>query len=375
MLSRKLITAKIARALSRSPIVALVGPRQVGKTTLAREFVEFGSSHYFDLEDPAALSQLQSPEIALGSLVGLVVIDEIQRRPDLFPVLRFLIDRPTNRSQFLLLGSASPTLLKQSSESLAGRIEFIEISPFNLAEVGIENMESLWLRGGYPRSWLQQSNLDSSIWREQFIQTFLERDLPQLGANLSSISMRKFWTMIAHYHGNILNASELGRSLSVSHTTINSWLNWLEAAFMVRQIQPWYANISKRQVKAPKIYVRDSGLLHQLLGIETPATLFSNPKVGASWEGFALEQVLSATEPNEIYFWATHAGAELDLIIKRFGKTVGIEFKRADAPSMSKSIYAALEDLSLDEIYIVYPGTRRYRLHAKVEVLPLSMIV
>jgi uncharacterized protein len=374
MIERTDLVKHVKTALARAPVVALVGPRQVGKTTLAQAMVEPDSSNYFDLESDQDLRRMDDPALALGSLTGLVVIDEVQRKPDLFPRLRVLVDRLGHRSQFLILGSASPELLRQSSESLAGRIEIIEIAPFGLPEVGAAARDALWLRGGFPRSWTAASDNDSYVWREQFIQTFLERDLRMLGANLPPVSMRRFWTMLAHYHGNCWNGAELARALGVAQGTVRNWLDWLTGAFMIRQLPPWFENISKRQVKAPKIYLRDSGLLHALLGIERPRTLETHPKVGASWEGFALEQVLAVAKPREAYFWATHNGAELDLLMLRGTQKVGVEFKRSVAPAMTKSMHSALADLQLDHLYVIAPTHKRYRLHERVEVVPLDQL-
>lgn len=374
MIARPELERRITAALGRAPIVALVGPRQVGKTTLAQSFVKRDSINYFDLEDDEDLRRLEDPSVALGSLSNLVVIDEVQRRPELFARLRVLVDRSNSRAQFMILGSASPELLRQSSESLAGRIEVIEVSPFNLSEVGISARDSLWLRGGFPRAWTAATDADSFIWREQFIQTFLERDLRMLGANLPPVAMRRFWTMLAHYHGNTWNGAELARSLGVAQNTVRHWLDWLSGAFMIRQLPPWFENLSKRQVKAPKIYVRDTGLLHALLGIEHPRQLETHPKVGASWEGFALEQVLAFAKPREAYFWATHNGAELDLLMLRGTQKVGVEFKRSVAPTMTKSMHSALNDLKLDALYVIAPASKRYSLHDKVEVMPLDQL-
>lgn len=374
MIDRLSLALRIQTALARAPVVALLGPRQVGKTTLAQSLVPANSPNYFDLENDEDLRRLEDPAVALGSLTGLVVIDEIQRRPDLFARLRVLVDRPARGSHFLVLGSASPDLLQQSSETLAGRIENIEIAPFSLSEIGSAGRDALWLRGGFPRSWTAASDTDSYVWREQFIQTFLERDLRMLGANLPPVAMRRFWTMLAHYHANTWNGAELARSLGVAQGTVRHWLDWLSGAFMIRQLPPWFENLSKRQVRAPKVYLRDSGLLHALLGLETPRALETHPKVGASWEGFALEQVLALAQPREAYFWATHNGAELDLLMLRGTQKVGIEFKRSAAPTMTKSMHTALTDLKLDALYVVSAATKRYRLHERVEVMPLDLL-
>ena len=364
----------IQTALQRSRIVALIGPRQVGKTTLARNFVSPDSLNYFDLEDPVSLARLAEPMTALASLTGLVVIDEVQRAAELFPVLRVLADRNDTPARFLLLGSASPTLLRQAGESLAGRIEVIEIAGFGLEEIGAEKAETLWQRGGFPLSLLAANEENSRVWRKQFIQTFVERDLPQLGFNIPAQAMWRFWAMLAHYHGQVWNAAEPARSLGLSEATVRRYLDLLAGAFLVRQLPPWHENIGKRQVKAPKVYVRDSGLLHQLLGIADLAALLSHPKCGASWEGFVLEEVLRQTRPDEAYFWATHGGAELDLLLFKHGRRVGVEIKRADAPRLTPSMRHALEDLRLDGLTVVYPGSKPYSLAENVRVMPLLMV-
>jgi len=374
MVERLHALGHIRRALKRSRVVALVGPRQCGKTTLARELVAPHSLNYFDLEDPASLARLAEPMLALSPLRGVVVIDEVQRRPDLFPVLRVLADRKPLSARFLILGSASPTLLRQSSETLAGRVETIALSGFNLSELGADQISRHWLRGGYPRAFLARSHADSLSWRQQFIQTFVERDLPQLGISIASQAMLRFWTMASHYHGNVWNAAEPARSLGVSEPTVRRYLNTLTGLFMVRQLQPWHENLGKRQVKSPKVYLRDSGLLHQLLGIRSEHDLVSHPKCGASWEGYAIEQALSCIQPEEAYFWATHQGAELDLLLFKDGRRLGLEMKRTDAPTLTPSMRIALEDLSLERLIVLYPGNRRYPLADRVEAVPLSLL-
>ncbi len=374
MITRPQELGQIRRALKRSRVVALIGPRQCGKTTLARQIVPPDSPNYFDLEDPTSLARLAEPMTSLSALRGVVVIDEVQRRPDLFPVLRVLADRKPLRARFLILGSASPALLRQSSESLAGRAETIPLSGFSLAEVGARQQNRHWLRGGFPRAFLARSNADSLAWRRQFIQTFVERDLPQLGINIPAQAMLRFWTMVAHYHGNIWNAAEPARSLGLSEPTVRRYLDALTGLFMVRQLQPWHENLGKRQVKSPKIYVRDSGLLHQLLGIRTDKELLSHPKCGASWEGYAVEEALKHFQPDEAYFWATHQGAELDLLLFKDGRRLGVEIKRMDAPTLTPSMRIALENLRLDRLVILYPGNTRYALAKRVEVLPLATL-
>jgi uncharacterized protein len=379
MIDRPLFQDRIREALARSPVVALVGPRQVGKTTLARLFVAPDSPNYFDLEDPVSLARLSEPMTALSSLSGLVVIDEVQRTGDLFPVLRVLADR-SNRgdnhpTRFLILGSASPALLQQSSESLAGRIEVIEIGGLALDEVGIDAAESLWLRGGFPRAFLAKNLADSQSWRKQFLLALAERDLPQLGMSLAPAAMMRFLSMLAHYHGQIWNAAEPARSLGISETTVRRYLDLLTGAYLVRQLAPWHENLGKRQVKSPKLYWRDTGLLHQLLGIGSHDALLAHPRCGASWEGFVMEALLRALAPDDAYFWATHTGAELDALFIRDGFRLGIEIKRADAPRLTPSMRHALEDLKLDLLWVVYPGSHTYSLHERVQVLPLSQAI
>lgn len=374
IIRRLQLASSIARALKRSRVVALVGPRQSGKTTLARRVVPADSPNYFDLEDPVSLARLAEPRTALGALRGTVVIDEIQRRPDLFPVLRVLADRRPTRARFLVLGSASPELLRQSSESLAGRVETLPVGGFGLGEVGDRAFDKLWTRGGFPRAFLARTEADSVAWRGEFIRTLLERDVPQLGIGVAAPALLRFWTMLAHYHGQVWSAAEPARSLAVSQPTVRRYLDLLTALFMVRQLQPWHANIGKRQVKAPKVYFRDSGLLHQLLGIRTHAALLSHPKCGASWEGFVIEETLRAVQPDEHYFWATHQGAELDLLLIKDGRRLGVEVKRADAPTLTPSMKIALTDLKLDRLAVVYPGAQRYALADRVEVVPASVL-
>lgn len=374
MIQRPATNEAIKTALGRSRVVALLGPRQCGKTTLARQFVRPESPNYFDLEDPLSLARLDEPMTALRGLAGIVVIDEIQRRPELFPILRVLADRDPLPARFLILGSASPALLRQSSESLAGRLETITIGGLTLADVGPEAMQSHWLRGGLPLSFLAGSEADSLAWRKNFIQAFLERDIPQLGIGIPAPALLRFWTMLAHYHGQIWNAAEPARSLGVNESTVRRYLDLLDGVFMVRQLRPWHENIKKRQVKSPKIYFRDSGLLHQLLGIQTPADLLSHPKCGASWEGYIVETLLLSEQPDEAYFWATYTGAELDLLLFKNGRRIGVEIKRADAPRLTPSMRSALADLNLDKLLVVYPGSQTYRLAENVEVIPVSLL-
>jgi uncharacterized protein len=375
VIERIALRKTIQTALGRSRVVVLVGPRQCGKTTMARSFVPPDSPNYFDLEDPVSLARLEEPLTALRALRGLVAIDEIQRRKDLFPILRVLADRDPLTAQFLILGSASPDLLNQSSESLAGRVEIVSMGAFGLAEVGTGSLPRLWLRGGFPRSFLAQSEEDSLVWRKNLIQSFVERDLPQLGVRAPALTMLRFWSMVAHYHGQTWNAAEPARSLGVSEPTVRRYLDLLDGIFMVRQLQPWHANLLKRQVKSPKVYFRDSGLLHSLLGIRSDGDLQRHPKSGASWEGFALEEALRALNPDEAYFWATHGGAELDLLALKNGLKLGVEFKRVDAPVLTPSMRTTMADLGLDHLAVVYPGERRYSLADQVTVVPLVDMV
>ena len=374
MIRRTSILSELKNALARSRVVVLVGPRQSGKTTLARELIEVDSVNYFDLEDPASLARLDEPMTALRPLKGLIVIDEIQRRPDLFPVLRVLSDRGGTPARFLILGSASGNLMRQTSESLAGRMERMVIGGFSMAELGFEAEQQLWLRGGLPLSFLAESDLNSIAWRKNFIQTLLERDFPQWGVRVAATALQRFWTMVAHYHGQIWNSAEPARALGVSESTTRRYLDLLTDAFMIRQLQPYHANLKKRQVKSPKVYVRDSGLLHQLLGIDSMKSLFSHPKVGASWEGFVIEQVLRMEPHDEVFFWATHQGAEIDLILRCGDDLYGVECKRTDTPRLTPSIRIALDDLKLKHVFIIYPGIQRFPLTRQVEAVPLQAL-
>ncbi|MBK5298806.1 MAG: ATP-binding protein [Vicinamibacteria bacterium] len=374
MIPRAALVSRVRAALGRSRVVALVGPRQCGKTTLARTLAHKGRTNYFDLEDPRGLAQLAEPMTALEGLKGLVVIDEVQLRPDLFPVLRVLADRRPLPARFLILGSASPALLRQSSESLAGRIEIVEMGGFSLPEIGARNLPRHWLRGGFPLSCTARSEAASAAWRTQFVRSFLERDLPQLGITIPALALRRFWTMLAHFHAQIWNAAEPARSLGVAETTARRYLDLLCGVFMVRQLAPWHQNLGKRQVKAPKLYVRDSGLLHHLLGITSQSELLAHPKCGASWEGYAIEEVLNAVQPDEAYFWATYQGAELDLLLFKNGRRLGVEVKRMDAPRLTSSMRIALEDLHLEQLVVLYPGPNAYSLEDRVRVLPISTL-
>jgi predicted AAA+ superfamily ATPase len=349
----------------------LLGPRQCGKTTLALRLAEETRATVFDLERAADRAKLAHAELVLGSLKGLVVLDEVQRQPELLTWLRPLADRPQSRTKFLLLGSASPELVRGVSESLAGRAGFVELGGLELGDVGAEKQRRLWLRGGLPRSFLARNEAASWAWRQDFIRTFLERDLPQLGIRIPSATLLRFWTMVAHYHGQIWNGAELARALGLSEKTVRAYLDLLTGAFVLRQVPPWYENVGKRQYKAPKVYVRDTGLLHALLGLRDALELAGHPKYGASWEGFALEQVLSVVDSRQAFYWGTHSGAELDLMLMLGGKRYGVEFKCADAPGMTKSLHIALEDLKLERAWILYPGRESYPVHEQVRVCSL----
>ena len=398
---RATLQAQVRQALGRSRAVVLAGPRQSGKSTLASTLAARGGVRWFDLENPVDLQRLQQPMTALSALQAVhggnssgsgsgfgsgsgsgsgagpepIVIDEVQLAPNLFPVLRVLIDQSPANGQFLLLGSASPALLQQAGESLLGRVEVIEVGGFDLSEVGPGEQTLLWLRGGYPRAFLAASDADSMVWRTQAMQQHVQVDLPQFGVNVPPPAMLRFWRMLAHFHGQVWNAADPARSLAVSEPTVRRWLDVLTQTFMLRQLQPWHQNLGKRQVKAPKLYFRDTGLLHALLGLPTLDALLTHPRSGASWEGFALEQVLRLAAPDEAYFWATHNGAELDLLMFKGGRRVGVEFKRADAPGVTRSMQIAMGDLRLDRLYVVYPGTLRYPLAERMEAVPLAALL
>ena len=374
MINRPVYIKQLSKAVKRSPVTAILGPRQCGKTTLARMFCKDRNSIFFDLESQEDINRLQNPELMLSSLQGLVILDEIHKMPELFSVLRVLADRHDCKTRFIILGSASPNIIKKVSETLAGRVEFIELSGFNLNETGVKFQQELWLRGGFPRSFLSCSEDDSLTWREGFIRTFLERDIPQLGITIPAVAMRRFWTMLAHYHGQNWNASELSRSMGLSDKTVRSYLDILTGTFMIYQLQPWFENIGKRQVKSPKIYIRDSGLLHSLLSITNLHNLLAHPKAGASWEGFILEQILNITKPSELFFWATQSGAELDLFFMHNGKRYGIEVKFNEAPKKTKSMLIALEYLNLEHLWVIYPGKHIYLINKRITVYPLRNI-
>jgi len=374
MINRKYYLKQVSTALRRSPITALLGPRQCGKTTLAKSIAKKMRGTYFDLESPVDVRRLQNPEMVFADLQGLVILDEIQILPELFAVLRVVVDKPKNKCNFLILGSASPSIVKNVSESLAGRVEFVDMSGFTLDEVGIENWKALWVRGGFPRSFLAKNEKDSFAWREGLIRTFLQRDIPQLGIKIAAPAMRRFWTMLAHYHGQVWNASRIGASLSINDKTARSYLDILTETYMIRQLQPWHENISKRQVKSPKIFFHDTGLLHNLLSLQDYSALSGHPQVGASWEGFALEQVLQSVKPAEAYYWATYSEAELDLFFILNGKRWGIEFKFSEAPTSTRSMRIAIENLKLHKLLIVYPGDTAYPIDEHIAVCPIDHV-
>ncbi len=364
------LEVEIRAALRRSPVVTILGPRQCGKSTIARR-IAGPAAHVFDLEDPLDVARLAEPQTTLGALRGLVVVDEVQLQPSLFPLLRVLADRRPLPARFLLLGSASPDLVRGSSETLAGRTAFVPMSGFDLREAGGAHMRRLWLRGGFPRSFLAAGEEASRRWRDDFVLTFLERDIRKFGVEVPAPVLRRLWTMLAHYHGQTWNASELSRSLGEAHTTVKRHLDILSGALMVRPLQPWFENLGKRQVKAPKVYLRDSGVLHALLGVTTFASLESHPKLGASWEGFVIEQILRRTGDRDAYYWATPAGAELDLLVLVRGRRVGFEVKYSDAPRFTRSMGIAQHDLKLDRLFVVYPGPVSYALRDGAEVVSI----
>ena len=372
MINRPAYIRQINNSLDRAPITALLGPRQCGKTTLARLIGAEKQAHYFDLESPADQRRLQNPELMLGSLAGLIILDEIQTMPELFTVLRVMVDKPESSSRYLILGSASPDIVKNASETMAGRVEFIELSGFDLLETGEDAWRKLWLRGGFPRSFLARTDTDSQAWREGFIRTFLERDIPSLGITIPAATIRRFWTMLSHCHGQIWNGSELGRAMGMSDKTVRSYLDLLTGTYMVRQLQPWHENLKKRQVKSPKVYLRDQGILHTLMDIPDFHALAGNPKIGASWEGFVMENLLQIIRPSQAYFWATHRGAELDLLLFHHGRRYGVEIKYSDAPAITRSMRIAQVDLSLDHLLLIYPGRHRFPMDEAITAMPVT---
>ncbi|MGC9452777.1 MAG: ATP-binding protein [Oceanipulchritudo sp.] len=379
MLYREQELSELAGLLKRHRVVGIIGARQVGKTTLAEAYMRTVSEpcHWFDLENPEDEARLTEPMLALKKLSGLVVIDEVQRHPDLFPILRVLADRKPNPARFLILGSASPELLRQGAESLAGRIFYHELGGFSLGEVGAENADRLWIRGGLPLSFLADTEQGSFETRTGYIRTFIEKDLPQLGINVAAVTMRRFWTMLAHYHGQTWNSSELARSFGVADTTVRNYLDQLTSALVVRQLQPWHANISKRQVKTPKVYIADSGIFHALLNLPEAADVESHPKCGASWEGFVMNQLMRhlGARPEECHFWATHAGAELDLLIVRGRRRLGFEIKRTAAPTVTPSMRHALTDLQLEKLEVIHAGEHTFPLTGQIRAVALADIL
>ena len=368
----------LAERLAASPVVAIIGPRQCGKTTLAQQFARQEGRqpvHRFDLEDPRDLAALEQPMLALEGLTGLIMIDEIQRRPELFPILRVLVDRQP-KTRYLILGSASQRLAAQSSESLAGRISYVEMGGFSLDILPANAVQRLWIRGGFPRSYLAGSAQASFQWRQDFITTFLERDIPSLGIQIPATALRRFWMMLAHTHGQVFSAADIGRSLAISDATARRYLDILTGTFLIRQVAPWFYNTSKRLVKRPKIYFRDSGLLHALLSLEDRDALLGHPKLGASWEGFALEQVIQHLNlrAQDVCFWGVHTGAELDVVFQRNGKLWGLEAKYSDAPTLTKAMHSALEELSLAHLWVIYPGEQAYQLSRSISVLPIHQL-
>jgi predicted AAA+ superfamily ATPase len=372
LIERPELVRRITAGLRDSPVTLLLGPRQCGKTTLARQLTDKRGGTYYDLENPRESARLGQPQTVLEAARGLVVLDEIHQRPDLLPLLRVLADRKPAPCRFLLLGSASPDLMKRSSETLAGRVHFVDMNGFTLAETGVERQAQLWMRGGFPKSFLAEDEPRSVKWREDFIQTFLQRDIPMLGIQVPPASLHRFWTMLAHHHGQIWNGSEIGASLGVSYHTARRYLDALCGAYVVRQLQPWFENLGKRVVKSPKIYVRDAGLLHALMGIPDFNALQGHPKLGASFEGFVIEQILSWAGERNAYFWATHSRAELDLMVLAKGKRWGFEVKYQDAPTITKSMRIAIQDLKLERLWVVYPGRQGYTMDDQIECVPLA---
>lgn len=378
MLTRQRHRDRLHELLGRYPVVAILGARQVGKTTLARKLARDlePDVHFFDLEDPEDLARLAEPKLALAPLRGIVVLDEVQRKPDIFPILRVLADRPEGPARFLVLGSASPDLLRQSSETLAGRIHFHRLDGFTLDEVGSDAWKQLWVRGGFPRSFLAPSDQVSFEWRHDFIRTFLEQDLPQLGIQTPGETLRRFWTMLAHNQAQVWNGAELARAFGVSPPTVRRYLDLLTSSLVVRQLQPWYANVKKRQVKSPKIYIADSGLVHALLGLQTHRDVLGHPIVGATWEGFVIQEIRSRlrARTEECFFWATHAGAELDLLVVRGRQRRGFEIKHTSAPKTTKSMHRAMEDLQLDHLDVVHAGAESFPLAENIRALSITKV-
>lgn len=370
LIHRGATEARLRTALAASPVVLLTGPRQAGKSTIARSVIESSPSHRFDLEDPRDLARLAEPTLTLSGLTDTVVIDEAQFQPNLFPILRVLVDEDRRPGRFLILGSASPELVGLSSESLAGRVTFLELNGFELADVGAETHTSRWLRGGLPPSFLAIDDQTSNQWRDDYITTFLQRDLSALGFGMPAQTMRRFWAMLAHYHGQTWNGAELARSIDVSESTVRRYVDVLTDALVVRQLSPWFENLSKRQVKSPRVYIRDTGLLHRLLGIDDVVDLERHPKVGASWESLVIEHLCTRPDVGNATFWSTHSGAEVDLRLETKGRVIGVEVKRTDTPSTTRSMHSALESLKLDHLYVVHGGVERFPLAEQMTAVP-----
>ncbi len=373
MIQRPIDQQRIKELMEQFPVTAIIGARQIGKTTLAKQFK---ANAYFDLENPVHLAQLENPLLTLEDLKGLIIIDEIQRQPNLFTVLRYLVDNNPHQ-KYLILGSAFPELLKKSSESLAGRIAYYKLGGFRPTDVGIDRWKDLWLRGGFPKSFLAKNDHQSFVWRQQFVTTFLERDIPQFGFRIPAQTLRRFWVMLSHYHGQIINYSEMGTSFGISDVTVRKYIEILEGTFMVRTLWPWHLNVKKRLVKRPKLYFQDSGIFHVLASIENMEQLTTHPKLGASWEGFALNILcqIIGKEDKEFFFWATHSGAELDLFWQQGGKNYGAEFKYMDAPKLTKSMNIAVHDLQLERLYVIYPGKTNYKLSEKISVISFYELI
>ena len=375
IVNRPGFTKEIETSIRNNPITAIMGPRQCGKTTLARAISRTTESTIFDLEDPKDYDLLsETPKIILQQQKGLIILDEVQRIPELFPLLRVLADEPETQRKFLILGSASPDLVQKSSESLAGRVGFVNLTGFNLFEAGVDNLDKLWQRGGFPKAFLGTDEQQSFSWRESFIQTFLERDISNFGFNIPSVTLRRFWLMLAHYHGQIWNGAEFARAMGVSEPTVKRYLDILTGTYMIRQLEPWYENLKKRQVKAPKVYIRDSGILHALLGMEGNGIL-THVKSGASWEGFIIEQLISRLKSRDFHYWRTHTGTELDLLVLKGGKKLGFEIKFTETPKITRSMLSALDDLKLDKLYLVHKGHREIIFNEKIAAIPAFNIL
>ena len=359
----------VLEAVARSPVTLLTGPRQAGKSTLARQVITSSARAFYDLEDYRDLARLAEPMLALRDTGETIVIDEAQRAPDLFPALRVLVDENRRPGRFLVLGSASPDLVGLGSESLAGRVTFVPLSGFRLGDVGPDHLDALWLRGGLPPSFTAPSESDSNHWRDDYITTFLERDLAELGFRFPATTMRRFWTMLAHYHGQTWNSAEIARSIDVSASTVRRYVDALTDALVVRQLTPWFANVGKRQVKSPKVYIRDSGLVHRLLGIGSMLELQRHPKLAASWEGMILEQILARFPQAEASYWATHGGGELDLRLHVGGRVLGFEIKRTKRLSTSRFMHIAIRDLELDHLLVVHAGRHRFALADRITAI------